>query len=417
MSRIINLDPMNANQATFKDGWDVYRIAALDDPYPVWAAIREESPVLDAGGGVFFVSAFELANEALRHPAVRAGSGVAESFGATEGPVYDVATSWLMSLDGEEHQRARGLVRREFTSKRVEALRPFIDAAADRLAREFATACGEQPSDLVPALAFALPSEVIRSLFAIDADEWQRDVVPLIAPTGEPATDPTRADAPAPGAAVAALAEYFRRRIERGGDAGGLLAQLRVADPESGRLSDRAVIANAVLLVTAAIDTTTGLVANTVACLLSHPDQLARVRAHPELVVGVVEETLRFEPPALSCSRTTVEPITLGGVAIPAGSHLLVCIGAANRDPRRFPDPDRFDVERPVERGAETLSFGGGRHFCLGAALARLEAQVAVRALLEHAPDIALHEPIAWRKDSPTVRAPAHLVVSRAGRC
>ncbi|NQZ99262.1 MAG: cytochrome P450, partial [Myxococcales bacterium] len=133
--------------------------------------------------------------------------------------------------------------------------------------------------------------------------------------------------------------------------------------------------------------------------------------------VGVVEETLRFEPPALSCSRTTVEPITLGGVAIPAGSHLLVCIGAANRDPRRFPDPDRFDVERPVERGAETLSFGGGRHFCLGAALARLEAQLAVRALLEHAPDIALHEPIAWRKDSPTVRAPAHLVVSRAGRC
>jgi hypothetical protein len=124
-----------------------------------------------------------------------------------------------------------------------------------------------------------------------------------------------------------------------------------------------------------------------------------------------VQETLRFEPSALSASRSVPRAIELGEVEIPAGSQLLVCIAAAQRDPARFRDPDRFDLDRGDR---ELLVFGGGRHFCLGAALARMEAEVALAALLDAAPELSLAAPVEWRKDNPTIRAPRELFVRRA---
>lgn len=392
-------------------GWDVYAIALEDDPHPRWGALREREPVFDAGGGVYFVTRWALVDEILRDPRHRAGIGVAASFGAETGLVHDVMRAWLMSLDGAPQQRARDLVRREFTPRKIEGLRPLIAQIADRLVAQIEAAPPESTIDLVPTLAFALPSEVIRSLFGIPVDEWKNGIEAAILSAGSGPNDGITM--------IEGLARDFDARLRSGRIPDGLLARLCQPDPELGALSPLEVVANAVLLVTAAIDTTAGLIGNAIACLLERPALLERVRREPARVAAVVEETLRFEPSALSCSRTAGVDLELEGVAIPAGSQLLLGLGAANRDPRRFGDPDRFDVDRDL---SGLVSFGGGRHFCLGAALARLEARVALeRLLVDGTFDYTIGGAVGggpesasgprWQKRNPTIRAHESLPV------
>jgi cytochrome P450 len=393
----------SAPQPPLQRGWDVYEIGLRDDPHAALRELRESDPVHDAGNGVFFLTRHADVLRVLRDPELRAGSGVAESFGAASGLLSDVMRSWLMALDGPEHLRARGLVSREFTPRRVAALRPSVEAIAERLVRELAReAEGVESADLVRGLALALPSEVIRHLFRIAPEEWSERALPLFRPG-------------AGGAVLLGLAEYFQEKIacpERL-PPDGLLALLRRADSEAGSLGDLELVANCVLLVTAAIDTTTGLIANAVLCLLRHPAALEAVLAREELLDAAVEETLRYEPSALSASRHAPVPVEVGGRRLPAGSHLLCSIAAANRDPRRFERPDDFDLGRGE---TEHVGFGGGRHVCLGAPLARLEARAALAALLRRLPRLELaDERVEYRKDNPTVRAPVRLRV-RSGR-
>jgi cytochrome P450 len=391
----------DAMAARMRSGWDVYEIARLDDPYPVWAELRESDPVHDAGGRVWLVTRRDLAEQVLRDPRLQAGAGVAESFGEAEGLLADVMAAWLMSLDGEAHQYARNLVSREFTPRRVAALAPVVGSLASGLVADWLERALREPADLVEALAFALPSRVMCHLFRIELAEWRERVEPLFRPP--PGTQLPQ------GGAIQGLAEYFDELVRAPDeiDPKSLLSLLSVPDPEAGELSDLEVVANCVLLVTAGIDTTTALIANSVLCLLQNPDQLALIRTDAERVPAAIEETLRFEPPALSASRHAVEKFSLGGREIPAGSQLLISIAAANRDPRRYADPDRFDVTRS---DIEPLTFGGGRHFCLGAALARLEGRAALDALLATGHELEL-DSFRWRKDNPTVRGPAELRV------
>jgi cytochrome P450 len=282
-----------------------------------------------------------------------------------------------------------------------------VEAIAERLALALAReAASAEGSDLVRGLALALPSEVIRHLFCIEPREWASRVEPLFRPG---------AAGGAGGAVLEGLAGYFQEKISRPErlPPDGLLALLRRPDPEAGSLGDLEVVANCVLLVTAAIDTTTGLIANAVLCLLRHRSALEAVLARRELLETAVEETLRYEPSALSASRHAPAPVEVGGRPIPAGSHLLCSIAAANRDPRRFERPDAFDLGRAE---IEHVGFGGGRHVCLGAPLARLEARAALAALLRRLPRLELAaEQVEFRKDNPTVRAPVRLLV-RTGR-
>ncbi len=402
--------------------WDIYAIALEDDPHVRWRALREASPVLDTGGGVFFITRWDLVDACLRDPRHGAGSGVAASFGAETGLVFDVMRSWLMSLDGPPQQRARDLVRREFTPRKIEGLRPLVSEIVERLIAPIEARAGAEPIDLIPALAFALPSEVIRVLFGIPKDEWQAGIEDVIQNVGRPVGQSVRQQVgqdvrPSPTDGIAmieGLAREFDGRLRSARVPEGLLSQLCVPDPELGALSPLEVVANAVLLVTAAIDTTSGLIGNAVACLLERPELLARVRREPGLIQAVVEETLRFEPPALSCSRSAGYDHVLEGVSIPAGSQLLLGLGAANRDPRRYADPDDFDIDRDH---TGLLSFGGGRHFCLGAALARMEAQIAVERLIVRTDlDWALAGTPRRQKRNPTIRAHESLPIGHAGR-
>jgi len=391
-------EPEVRAHADFAAGWDVYQIALEDDPHPHWRALRERAPIHDAGNGVFLVTSFALCDAALRSPALLAGRGVAESFGAT-GFLREVMQSWLMSLDGPAHERARSLVSRSFTARRVAELRGFVREESERLVAQAFERAQDGRAELARGLGFALPSQVIRQLFQIPREEWAEEVEARFQP-GEPLP-------------LLALAERFRDRLRAGAGAReGLLAQLGASDPEHGRLSELEIVANAVLLISAAIDTTAGLISNAVLCLLSLPGAWARVGRERERIADAVLETLRFEPPALSASRSVPARSELGGRPLEPGSQLLLCVAAAQRDPARFPDPDRFDLER---RERELLVFGGGRHFCLGAALAKLEAEVALGALLDRAPALELAAPVVWRKDNPTIRAPRELFVRRAG--
>lgn len=384
-------------------GWGLYEIAGCDDPHARWREIRERHPVLDAGDGVVFVSGWSYVDEVLRDARHGAGIGVSASFGAEGGLAPEVMGAWLMSLDGKEQRRARGLVRRAFTPRALAALEPAIREAADDLVARLESGDPEEPIDLVEALAFALPCEVIRRLFGIAEEEWQAEIVSAI-----------RAVDASPGSSLAmieGLSQAFDRRLRQDRVPPGLLAELQTPDPEFGRLSQLEVVANAVLLVTAAIDTTAGLIGNAIHCLLERPALLETIRQGPERIPSLVEETLRFEPSALSCSRRAGEAFELGGVTVPAGAHLLLGLAAANRDPDRYEDPDRFDLDRDF-RGL--LSFGGGTHHCLGATLARLEARVAIERLVVASPiRFEAIEPPCWQRSNPTVRALERLRVRR----
>lgn len=390
-------------------GWNIYEIAYATDPHAEWRAIREQTPVLDLGaasergeeGSLYFVSSWAGVEEILRDARHGAGVGVSASFGEQSGLAVEAMQAWLMAIDGAEQTRARGLVRRGFTPARIEDLRPLITETTDRLVSALERDASAAPVDLIERLAFALPSEVIRHLFGFSREAWDAEVISVLKAVDD-----------SPGASFAmieGLAQAFDRRLarsERGAEDAvpdGLLADLRIPDPELGALSRLEVVANAVLLVTAAIDTTAGLIGNLVHCVLARPEIATQFRADRALASPIVEETLRFEPPALSCSRRAGADFEIEGISIPAGSHLLLGLAAASRDPARHPRPDQFALDRDFRGG---LAFGGGRHVCLGATLARLEARVvAERLFVDSGFDFEAIEAPVWQQSNPTVRA------------
>ncbi|HLG86424.1 MAG TPA: cytochrome P450 [Alphaproteobacteria bacterium] len=384
-------------------GWRILELGARPDYFAVWNAIREQSPVHDAGEGVFLVSRWELVNAALRNPELEAGGGVSESFGGAGGPVETVVRNWLMSLNGEEHRLARGLVSRLFAPKAVADLEPAVRGVARALVGSFVAAVKEGSADFVDLVSTRLPSEVVRRLFAIDPAEWSAEVEPLF--KGAAASE---ADA---FAAVQGLAPYFHKKLQSSGNQplGGVIDQLRMEDKAGRRLTEAEVMANSVLIVTAAIDTTAGLIANTFYALLENPSEMMRVRSEPALIPGAVDESLRYCPSAPSTTRRTRVTFDLGGVRIPAGSDLFLSLAAANRDPRKFDEPDRFLVGRDA---SALLTFGGGAHFCLGAALARLEVRILFEELLRAGSNFALAGPVRWRTNNPSVRVPQELLIS-----
>ncbi|MBD0738613.1 cytochrome P450 family protein [Streptomyces sp. CBMA29] len=358
------------------------------DPYSAFAALRVRGAVhhvrFPTGDESWLVVGHEEVRAAFVDPRLRNDVRHSADFG--DDGLYSVGLN-MLQVDPPDHTRLRTLVAREFTARRVQALRPRVREAAGALLDDVAAA---RRADLVAAYAYPLPLTVICELLGVpDMDraafrEWSTKVVALDEP--EESARAAREMA----AYLAELAEG-KRRLRDAAESDLLHALVRDHDGDADdRLTPEELLGMAFLLLVAGHETTVNLIANAVHLLLGNPGQLAALHADPELLAGAVEETLRFESPVPAGTyRYTAEPVELGGARIPAGARVVLSIAAANRDPARFPDPDRFDIHRDAASTRAHLAFGYGLHHCLGAPLARLEANLALRVLLDRFPGLA----------------------------
>jgi cytochrome P450 len=345
------------------------------DPHPALARLRAAGPVawVDALGG-WLVTSRELVLEVMRDAATYTVDDPRFSTARVVGPS-------MLSRDGAEHARHRDPFARAFRLATVrEELAAFAEAEAARLVAALPPGRAELRRGLAGPLAVAV---VARSLGLAGAEpatvlRWYDAIVSAVSGVA--------AGQAVPDAAHAAFGELGASvRAELGGSGAATLLRTAVAD---GDLAPDEVVSNAAVIMFGGIETTEGMIANAVLHLLSHPDQLALVRAEPELIAGAVEESLRLEPSAAVVDRYATRDTALGGVPIRAGDFVVVSLAGANRDPAVFPDPDRFDVRRPEAR--LQVAFAHGPHVCPGMHLARLEARAAIAALLAARPDVRL---------------------------
>jgi len=381
--------------------------AGREDPYPRYERLRAISPVVRAGDGALVVTRHADCTTVVRDP--RLGQLPPDALAKAgypdwaEHPALRLLFTSLLMLNPPDHTRLRRLVSGTFTARRVEALRPAITRMVNDLLDGMSGA-----ADFVTAFAFPLPVNVIGELLGVplaDRARFQtlvRDWTQVLESLNPGAL--RRADA-----AATTIRDYLAhlaadRRREPGTD---LLSAL-VAQQASHQLSEDELLTTAALLFAAGFETTTNLLANSLLALLRNPGQLRLLREQPDLARPAVEELLRFDSPVQIVSRITTAPVELGGLTVPAGEHVVAYLGAGNRDPGRFTDPHRLDLGR--EDNAP-LSFGGGSHYCLGAPLARLEAQLALPALLRRFPRLSLSgEP--QRRDSLSIRGFTRLPVA-----
>ncbi|WP_329205996.1 cytochrome P450 [Streptomyces sp. NBC_00683] len=349
------------------------------NPYPHYAKLRAEGPLhavrTDNFDRIWLIVGYEEARAALADQRFSKDRRVAERWSAAGSPI----NASMLELDAPHHTRLRRLVAREFTPRRIEALRPRIEQITAGLLDAMVPAGS---ADLVDALAFPLPMTVICELIGVpglDRDAFRLLSNAIVAPVSHEKED----------AAVHAMGAYLDELIEDKRCAPGddLLSALIQARDEGGdRLSSDELVGMAFLLLVAGHETTVNLIANGVRALLDHPDQLALLRADPELIDGAVEEMLRYDGPVENATlRFTREPVPVGSRVIPAGEAVLVALGSGDRDPDRYPDPDTFDIRRDAQGH---LAFGHGMHFCMGAPLARMEGRIAIRALLDRCPGL-----------------------------
>ncbi|MFE2410213.1 cytochrome P450 [Kitasatospora sp. NPDC059408] len=375
--------------------------ALIADPYAGYAALRAAAPVHRVVGPdglpVWLVTRYADVRQALADPRLsldKAHAAPGNYRGFRLPPALDAN---LLTMDPPDHTRIRRLVTKAFTPGRTAALRAPIERVAEQLLDAMAP-LGR--ADLLAAYAAPLPITVICDLLGVPEDDrhdFRAWTDALITPDPERPQDAK--------AAVGAMLAFFTGLIERkrSAPADDLLSDLIAVRDAEDRLSEDELTSLAFLILFAGYENTVHLIANAVLALLTHPEQLAALRAEPALVEGAFDEFARFDGPApLSIRRFPREDVTIGGVTVPAGETVLLAIASANRDPDQFADPDRLDLRR---RESGQLSLGHGIHYCLGAPLARLETEIALGALLRRFPDLALDVPVEQLRHRPALRA------------
>ncbi|MGW1160147.1 cytochrome P450 family protein [Streptomyces sp. NPDC002519] len=388
--------------------------AFVANPFPFYRQLREEGPVryaVTVGGlEAWLVTRYEDGLVALCDPRlssdIRDGSDprLLQLLPATE---RESMLRNMLQADPPDHTRLRRLVSKAFTARRVAELRPRVQAITDGLLDAIVQA---GRADLVADFALPLPVAVISELLGVpttDRYDFQRWTDDMIRRGPEP-PDPTVVDG-----AWQQMRAYLTKLLEaKRADAGDdLLSVLIVARDEEQRLDEDELIAMAFLLLVAGYITTVNLISGGIAALLAHPDQLQLLRNDPALLPDAIEEFLRYDGPVNpGIVRFARENVEIAGVTIPRGATVLVASAIADRDPARFPDPDRLDITR---RDNAHLAFGHGIHYCLGAPLARLEGQVAIGSALRRLPGLALAVPpdeLRWRRSD--LRGPECLPVT-----
>jgi cytochrome P450 len=283
-------------------------------------------------------------------------------------------TLWAVFKDAPDHTRLRSLMNRAFTPRAIEALRPNIERLVDDLI-DAIVARGS--ADLIADFAYPLPASVIMDMLGVPRSDlammkvWSDEIALFVGIARATPGKHERAQA-----GTREMAAYFRRLVaeRRKAPRDDMISALIAAKAEAARLTEDEIVATCILLLFAGHETTTNLIGNGVIAFLRHPDEMAKLRARPELAASAVEECLRYDGPSGALARVVAVEHEIGGRRLKPGERVYAWMNAANRDPRRFSDPDRFDIERPDNRH---LTFGHGAHFCLGAPLARLEAQIA----------------------------------------
>lgn len=370
------------------------------DPYPFYRRLREAQPVYKLPFGFWVVSSHEHVSQILRDGRFssdeRNATLQAISAYTDESPFNRVFETMLVFRDEPDHKRLRDLVQKAFTRKVVENLRPRIESIVGELTTRLVRDGG---GDLMSSFAYPLPVIVICELLGVPVEDrdrfqhWAHDfatrfeVQLLRTPEMEARGD----------AATANLLEYFDglleiKRIDPQED---VMSSLVTVEEQGDRLTHDEVLATCLLLLLAGHETTANLLGNGVLALLLNREQWQRLVDAPELVRSAVEELLRYDSPVQVIERIAMQEMSVGGQTIAPGEQLGIMLGAANRDPSRFPDPDRLDIGRDDD---PLIAFGAGVHFCLGAPLARLEARTAIDSLVRTIPDLQLvtDEP-KWR--------------------
>lgn len=375
---------------------DLKSLANARDPYPLFDWLRDHEPVhWSASLGAWVVTRYADVLEIWKQPRlfssdrfgrVRAGEASARP---EVRAVAEVLGDWLVFRDPPDHTRLRALLQKSFTPRHLEKNRLAIQSAIDGLI-DARIADGEM--DFVEDFAFPLPALVIALLLGAPAEDiedikrWSDQLAAYLGGAVDGEDNFTRARAGVEGL-VGYFSELLRERRKRPSD--DLISLMLRAEHEGQTLSGEEVVSNCVLLLFAGHETTTNLLANGLFHLLRHPDELARLAAEPALVTSAVEEMLRYESPAPATLKVASRDLEFRGASIRAGQMVLPFLSAANRDPRQFPDPDRFDIHRSHDR---TVHFGQGHHLCLGKSLARQECRVAFEEILARFPDYEVDE-------------------------
>jgi cytochrome P450 len=352
-------------------------MSEVRDPYRAYARLRREEPVklfdLPLAPG-YMVTRYEDVLTVFKDATLFSSRANAKGIGLVMGRT-------ILEMDGKEHTQHRNIVSMAFVPKALQGELPkVIDRLAHDMIDDFAR---DGHADLVARFTRTFPLRVIAHLIGVPIEDyetfkrWSLEVIGF-------AEDPQRGFA-----AAAMLVDYLRpivesRRTERRAD---LMSTLVHAEVDGHRLSDEEIFSFLRLLLPAGSDTTYRLIGSSVFGLLTHPDQLEEVRTDRSKIAAAIEEALRWEAPVQLASRETTAPTTLAGVELAEGVQLLTALGSANRDERRFEDPDRFDIHRTID---EHMAFGFGRHFCLGSHLARLEATTALNAIFDRLPNLRL---------------------------
>ena len=361
----------------------------FDDPYRYYAALRTHDPVHDLGPGSVFLTRYEDVAAVYRDP--RASSDKKQEFAPKFGdsPLFEHHTTSLVFNDPPLHTRVRRLIVGAVSQRAIARMEPDVVALVDRLLDRMAD---KRTLDLIDDFAAEIPVEVIGNLLEVPKAErgplrgWSLAILSALepAPGAEILTRGNRA--------VSDFCDYLRRlvadRRKHPRDPGSdVLTRLIQGEPDGERLTETELLHNCIFLLNAGHETTTNTIGNGMHALLVHRGELERLARDPALMPTAVEEVLRFESPLQLNNRVTTAAVDIGGRSFPAGTFLTLGVGAANRDPAQFPDPDRLDVGRKPNRH---VAFGHGDHACAGMNVARMEARVAFGRLIARFPKIDL---------------------------
>ena len=366
----------------------------IADPYPYYAQLRCDNPVYwSASRHAWFLTRYADVEAVARDrrissnrvPAIM-GQLTAEQRAAFA-PLARAVSAWMLFVDPPDHTRLRALVNHAFTPRMIAGLRSQIQNTIDAL---LDAVMPQGTMEVIRDFALPLPATIIATMLGVPSEDheqfkqWSDDIVGTFAGIGDPGARFQRAQD-----SLFDLADYLRPIVARlrREPQDNLLSALVVAEEAGDRLTEEELFANCVLLLLAGHETTTNLIGNGLLALLRAPSQYALLREDPRLMASAVEELLRYDSPTQNFSRLALEDLDVAGTKIRRGDRIFLCYGAANRDPEQFEHPEQLDVRRPANRH---LSFSHGLHYCLGAALARLEGQLAFRSIVDRMPEIVL---------------------------